>query len=289
MTTRGLPQGASTSSLFAYSLNRPVLEALERDHGHEAAVFNYCDNFLVLGISRDAVERTHRTLTKLLLEQPVGPLALHIKTAPTPLGRGISFLGYRIRKKPGEPIISVDHARKVRFLREVRTKLHYAKGVPISRQALYLIDLRRYVEGWVSAYSAASNDVVDTVRALDRIFAGARDRAQIGAAMRQLAKRLPSQNALDENVLAGSTSPGVRSTMCGSLANDFIQVPRGYSVRQTVRGLPTVQTGARGASAPKRLAVAIERLSGGHWVVPKSFSIKRVKLLVQEMQSGKGA
>lgn len=103
LTTRGLPQGASTSSLFAYSLNRPVLEALESAHGHEAAVFNHCDNFLVLGISREAVERTHSTLAKLLDDQPVGPLALHTKTAPTPLGRGITFLGHRIKKISGSP------------------------------------------------------------------------------------------------------------------------------------------------------------------------------------------
>lgn len=133
LTTRGLPQGSSVSPLFAYSLNRPVLEALEREHGHEAVVFNHCDNFLVLGKTREAVERTHRTLATVLAEHPVGPLALHTKTAPTPLGRGITFLGYRIARRAGRPIIAIATDRKQRFVHDVRAILLSAKGVKRTR------------------------------------------------------------------------------------------------------------------------------------------------------------
>lgn len=288
LTTRGLPQGASTSPLFAYSLNRPVLEALESTHGHEAAVFNHCDNFLVLGISREAVERTHRTLAKLLHEQPVGPLALHNKTAPTPLGRGITFLGHRISKKSGTPVIAIDRERKERFFAEVRAKLSQAKAASILRQALYLIDVQRYVEGWVSAYSAASNDIVEVVRTLDRIFGAWRNRAPICTAMRLLARQLPSQAALDQNVLPGPAQRRVQAEITGTLTDDFFQVPRGFSVRQASQRLPN-----RNAASPRtqevharRYSTSKEGLAGSLLAAPKGFSIRRAKQLLEAMKRG---
>lgn len=104
--------------------------------------------------------------------------------------------------------------------------------------------------------------------------------------MRQLAKQLPSQEALNENVLAGSPPTRVRSRICGSLADDFILVPRGFSIRQTVQGLLNGHTAQHGGGGgyPRRLAASKEGLAGDLWSVPKGFSVKRVKLLVQERQ-----
>ncbi|WP_186417164.1 reverse transcriptase domain-containing protein [Bosea sp. CS1GBMeth4] len=288
LTTRGLPQGASTSPLFAYSLNRPVLEALESAHGHEAVVFNHCDNFLVLGISREAVERTHQTLTTLLSEHPVGPLALHIKTAPTPLGRGITFLGYRIRKSSGAPVISIDRERKEHFFEAVRAKLHHAKVASISRQALYLVDVQHYVEGWVSAYSAASNDIVEVVRTLDRIFVTWRNRAPICSAMHRLASKLPPQDALEQNVLLGPARTRVRARITGTLTDDVMQVPRNYSIRQTQQSLRSRgATGRRtGEGSPRRLPTSKDGLGGGLLTIPAGFSIRRLKQLLEATKGG---
>jgi|GEM_PF-5688389 len=239
LTTRGLPQGASTSPLFAYSLNRPVLEALEREHGHEAVVFNHCDNFLVLGISREAVERTHRTLTTLLAEQPVGPLALHIKTAPTPLGRGITFLGYRIKKSAGSTIIGITAERKARFLQEVRAHLNSARGVAEGRgRNVHLEALRQQVVGWVSSFSAAPNDLVTIIRTLDHLFICMKENATVGATMHQLARKVPTQSALDANLLPPSAPSRPRTVQVMRWASDILDAPpRGFSIRQAKRNI----------------------------------------------------
>lgn len=234
LTTRGLPQGSSVSPLFAYSLNRPVLEALEREHGCEAVVFNHCDNFLVLGATREAVERTHRTLTTLLDEHPVGPLALHIKTVPTPLGRGITFLGYRIAKRAGYPVIAIAAERKARFIREVRATLRLAKGASTAlMRRYYLEDLDHKVTGWLSAYSAAPNDLHAIVRTVGAMLMPWRDSRAVANTLYQLVQKAP----LAEQVSQNTTTAAVATTRPRRVAptrpaNRLLDIPAGFSVRQ---------------------------------------------------------
>jgi hypothetical protein len=231
LTTRGLPQGSSVSPLFAYSLNRPVLEALEREHGHEAVVFNHCDNFLVLGTTREAVERTHRTLTTLLAEHPVGPLALHTKTAPTPVGRGITFLGYRIARRAGCPIIAIAAERKVRFIREVRATLRLAKEASTApMRRLHLEDVDHKVTGWLSAYSAAPNDLHTIVRAVGGMLMPWRDSRPIAQTLFQLTRKDPSMEHMNDNSIAAPDRPLPSRTP--PMADQMMTVPAGFSVRR---------------------------------------------------------
>jgi hypothetical protein len=233
LTTRGLPQGSSVSPLFAYSLNRPVLEALEREHGHEAVVFNHCDNFLVLGTTREAVERTHRTLTTLLSEHPVGPLALHTNTAPTPVGRGITFLGYRIARRAGHPVIAIAAERKTRFIREVRATLRLAKAastVPMRRH--YLEELDHKVTGWLSAYSAAPNDLHAIVRTVGAMLIPWRGSRAIANTLFQLVQKDPPTERVNQNTTAAASVSRPRRGAATRPADRLLTIPAGFSVRQ---------------------------------------------------------
>lgn len=233
LTTRGLPQGSSVSPLFAYSLNRPVLEALEREHEHEAVVFNHCDNFLVLGTTREAVERTHRTLTTLLAEHPVGPLALHTKTVPTPLGRGITFLGYRIARRAGHPVIAIAAERKARFIREVRATLRLAKAASTAlMRRHYLEDLDHKVTGWLSAYSAAPNDLHAVVRTVGTMLMPWRDSRAVANTLYQLVQKDPPAEQVSQNTTATVATGRPRRIAPTRPADRLLAIPAGFSVRQ---------------------------------------------------------
>lgn len=249
VTTRGLPQGASVSPLFAYGIiGRPVLEAMEAEHGAECVVFNYCDNFLILGKSREAVERAHLTLISKLVELSVGPLALRTKTATRHLSRGIDFIGYRVRYRAGTSIIGIDASKTTAFLRNVREELAGMKGVSELSKQRCLGDLAAKIEGWFSAYTAACNDEMRVLSKLHAALRRFRSEPEIARLMRRLAARLSTEEMLQVNRNGEQLRPP-RPGPTRRRASDMLTVPRGFSIRSVLARLEEERIGREAAKA----------------------------------------
>src|SRR5690606_39014648 len=125
----------ASSPIFAYGVLAPVIVEFERLHGAEVAVTNYCDNFIVLGQSRAAVQDAVTTLVRLLFEHPAGPFALVQKTGIRHLSRGFCSLGYKFAAQPGKPIVRADADKVQEFkagLADKIREIHQPSGKIIS-------------------------------------------------------------------------------------------------------------------------------------------------------------
>ncbi|MBY3137313.1 reverse transcriptase domain-containing protein [Rhizobium laguerreae] len=94
----GLPQGAATSSAIATHIVADVLAVLELPKGVFLNV--YADDMLILGASKEAVERAIVTLCATFASHPAGSFVLH-RVAPRRISDGFEFLGMSFRRRKG--------------------------------------------------------------------------------------------------------------------------------------------------------------------------------------------
>ena len=120
---RGLPQGSVASPTFAYAMLVPILQAFERRYGSRVVVFNYCDNFLILGPSEDTVRYAVEFLSEQLALLAECLTLKHV-TGIRQLAHGIDFAGYRFRRRNGCPIVSIPVSKQKEYLNELDSKLH---------------------------------------------------------------------------------------------------------------------------------------------------------------------
>lgn len=119
---RGLPQGSVASPTFAWAMLVPILQAFKTRYGSRVVIFNYCDNFLILGPSEVTVQHAVEFLSeqlKLLAER----LTLKHVTGIRQLAHGIEFAGYRFIRRNGSPIVSIPIAKQRAFLNELDRRL----------------------------------------------------------------------------------------------------------------------------------------------------------------------
>lgn len=115
---RGLPQGSVASPTFAYAMLAPILQAFQKRYGSRVVVFNYCDNFLILGPS----EVTVRYAVEFLSEQLsllAECLTLKYVSVIRQLAHGIEFAGYRFKHRIGCPIVSIPISKQKAYLNEL--------------------------------------------------------------------------------------------------------------------------------------------------------------------------
>jgi hypothetical protein len=254
-TTRGLPQGSSVSPLFAYGLLRPVLEEFERQHGSEALLFNYADNFVILAKTTKAMQASSETLKRLLSEHPAGPLTLTTKTAPRPLSQGINFLGYRIMRRQGCRIVSMRKDRKASLLADVRAEMTTISRIRNdSTRADRLSSLCMELTGRFAAYTAAPSDLEHVFRLLARWVFPLKSHPAVTGMMRTLAKVL-AKLSRDELPLEQRSRRTNGPRVQLRLASDLLSVPRGYTSRH-VQGLRFARTAASYRQEGERAAEA---------------------------------
>lgn len=122
----GLPQGAATSSAVATHIVADVLDIIELPQGVFLIV--YADDMLILGATKDAVERAVETLCGTFASHPAGPFVLH-RANPRRISDGFQFLGMSFRRQRGrvECRPDVDALRRART-RIVKTLLSVIEG-----------------------------------------------------------------------------------------------------------------------------------------------------------------
>lgn len=111
---QSLPQGASSSSIFAISLLRTVMEDFEREHP-EVAIVSNCDNFLLMAPNRKTLEAARTSLISMCAEHPAGRLLVRPKSQLRRISDGIDYLGYRFVKRKGQPVVQAVPARVKRY------------------------------------------------------------------------------------------------------------------------------------------------------------------------------
>lgn len=111
-----LPQGASSSPIFAYGLLQSLMVDFERCHPEVALVSN-CDNFLLMAPSRQVMESARTTLIRMLAEHPAGTFMARATSPIRRLADGIEYLGSRFSSRKGQPIVQARKERLQAFRR----------------------------------------------------------------------------------------------------------------------------------------------------------------------------
>ena len=157
---RGIPQGSSASPLIAaWALSALNLKAPTGVH-----LFNYADDFLLLGPSEDAVNAAAHALAEAVAEAPGGQFLLVAKEHG-PAEHGFAFLGHRFWASPSKVEVwptALNHTtfdQRQERLREraQRRASQYATMGGAHRKVAALetiADYRSYVRSWADAFRA---------------------------------------------------------------------------------------------------------------------------------------
>ena len=157
-TPEGVPQGGVITPILA----NMVLDGLEAALGEEFRVVRYCDDFVVLGKSKEALE-THAIKAIHSFLEPRGVKLNLAKTQILTLEEGFNFLGFHFREYPDQArikgtkrgILLVKPASEnvKRLKRKIKEILSKAKSRP-----LYVIvnDLNLVLRGWSSYYRSVT-------------------------------------------------------------------------------------------------------------------------------------
>lgn len=119
---RGLPQGASLSSLLAEFV---VAEVLRTEPTGPAAI--YADNLLLHGESRAEVEHAATSLKRAFARSPLGLFRLH-EGPIRRLADGFEYLGYEHRRISGGIITRPSQRNLKRFVDVLRERMRESKG-----------------------------------------------------------------------------------------------------------------------------------------------------------------
>jgi hypothetical protein len=93
----GLPQGSACSPLIAEIVIARLLSNVTFPEG--TRVFIYADNFLILGVSEEGIQRTKVTLCGALrAREPAVSLSLRVEESG-PVREGLRWLGYRLERR----------------------------------------------------------------------------------------------------------------------------------------------------------------------------------------------
>ncbi|KUM25977.1 hypothetical protein AU467_23570 [Mesorhizobium loti] len=155
----GLPQGSPASPLFAYSFIRGALEEFVRRFGKRVAVVNYCDNFLVLAPGRESMLHAIEFLRSVLKRHSAERFVLNPRSDVRRIADGINFLGYRFRRRRGQPVVDLPSERTTAYRRALRMRLAEIErptGRLICDHETKLRDLSGWLRGILSSFNHAS-------------------------------------------------------------------------------------------------------------------------------------
>jgi hypothetical protein len=110
-----LPEGAVDSSDFAYCTVSAAIDRFDAHFQGQVVLQNYCDNFLLIGQSREDVDLAIRSLQRMLNEHSAGNFVLVNKAGIRKVTSGINFLGYRFQRAHGKRLTRITPERRSRF------------------------------------------------------------------------------------------------------------------------------------------------------------------------------
>ena len=156
---RGIPQGSAASPLTA----NWSLSSLKWRTPKGAWLFNWADNFLILGMTEAVVDATAHSLAEAVAKAPGGAFDL-IQKQKSSAENGFPFLGYWFRAVNGTVDVWPTVANDTKF----GERLEYLQDRARRRSALYasndgseqrdaaleaVADYRQYALSWASAFS----------------------------------------------------------------------------------------------------------------------------------------
>lgn len=120
--TRGLPQGAASSSAIASASITDVIERFCVDWENRAALINYADNFYLFTQTQADWEKASQDLiARFGVEEG---LTLRVRSPCRDLNEGLDLLGFTVILEKDQPIIRPQRARYQASVMALRRKMH---------------------------------------------------------------------------------------------------------------------------------------------------------------------
>lgn len=222
--TQGLPQGAATSPIFAYGLLKSVLDQFDASDIEGVKIVNYCDNFLILGESKERVGQAFETLKRLLSGGPVVSLVLRQCGGTRQLSNGIDFIGFRFRKKEGYPIVDVSSQK----MTELRKKFREYKN--LSRWSVGFQFLMQKTLGDIQDIEESPQNFEQHLMLLyrDRYLYRNRKNPHV----QQIAKYIRDRRPSDERKLENTLGRQKVRRKISQPSDAVLGIPPGFSVRK---------------------------------------------------------
>jgi hypothetical protein len=156
---RGVPQGASCSPFIAYSILEDALAGL----ASACSIFQWGDDIVIFGRSRDEVTDTSRRLSEVLRNHPAGPLIGQMRTIG-PIADGFEFHGHRFaRGATGIGVTLTSRARE-RFFENLQDRI----GLDVDDGDALFLSATQYAHDWL-AQALCDERFVLATQALDLI------------------------------------------------------------------------------------------------------------------------
>jgi hypothetical protein len=230
--TQSLPQGSLASPIFAYGLLQSVCNDFLVRHGREVQLFNYCDNFLILAPNRRAMQAAIESLTTMLLKHPAAEFSLNSRTGIRRLADGVDFLGYRIVKRPSQPIVRLSPATKRRFRSAFEQRMIEIENPPselVCSREDRIANLAEWAARFVLSRPGAAHEYLALTRYVARRLKSFSSNEKVRDAMNRLVKKMPTEEDLTSNKMGSSARSQRRARRPEErLVGELLSVPRAY-------------------------------------------------------------